>query len=156
MGFRSWILAVVFLLGASFAAAACSCAPPPDIDQALESADAVFAGRVIAMELVPDADPAIGVSMEHLRVTIAVHSAWKGEIAEQATVYTAFTCCVCGFRFEIGEEYLVYAYGQDGVHRTSICDRTKRLEAAGEDLEQLGHLTPMLWTAPECAQDDSI
>lgn len=154
VGCRSWILAVVFLVGASLTAAACSCGPKPDVDQALSAAAAVFAGRVVALELVPDSDPAIGVSMEHLRVTVAVHSMWKGEIEDLAIVTTAFTCCVCGFRFEIGEEYLIYAYDQDGVYRTSICDRTKVLGDAGDDLEQLGHLRPMFWTAPDCAEDD--
>ena len=153
LGHRSWILIVVFLIVASVAAAACSCGPEADIEQALGDAAAVFAGRVIALELVPDPNPAVGISMEQLRVTVSVHSTWKGEIENLATVTTAFTCCVCGFRFEIGEEYLIYAYRQDGVYRTSICDRTKLLGDASEDLEHLGHLAP-IWTAPQCGEDD--
>ena len=94
LGTKSWILAVVLLVGASVAAAACSCGPEADTEQALGDAAAVFAGRVIALELVPDPNPAVGISMEQLRATVAVHSRWKGGIEDLATVHTAFTCCV--------------------------------------------------------------
>jgi len=154
LGSNAWLLAMVFVLGATVAASACSCAPSLDVDQELHRADAVFAGRVVALELVLSSDPAIGVSLEQLRATLSVHSAWKGDVGEQTVVYTVFTCCVCGFRFEIGEEYLVYAIEQDGELHTSICTRTRLLGVASDDLEKLGHLTPAIWAAPENTEPD--
>lgn len=124
---------------------ACSCASEADALLALEKADAVFAGRVVALELVTrfDEDPTVSFTTEDLMVTVAVHSRWKGDAADQMVLYTAFTCCVCGFSFQIGEEYLIYAYAnEDGTLRTSMCSRTAILEGASADLVLLGNLIP--------------
>jgi len=45
----------------------------------------------------------------------------------------------CGYDFQIGETYLVYANDEEGADYffTSICMRTKRLSEAGEDLAYL-------------------
>ena len=155
---RSRMLAAIALLsaiivGLPLGASACSCAPPPAADVARDQADAVFAGRVIGLRLVPQAgsDPAaLSFSIEDLEVTMLVHSLWKGDVSEEQRLFTTFTCCVCGFRFEIGEEYLVYATLVEGVLRTSMCTRTALLSAASEDLGILGDLRPVLIDASEC------
>lgn len=45
----------------------------------------------------------------------------------------------CGYDFQLGETYLVYANNEEGAdyYFTSTCMRTKRLSEAGEDLEYL-------------------
>jgi len=130
---------------------ACSCAPPPEVATAFSQADAVFSGRVIGLELVPrfDEDPTVSFVIEDLRVKFAVTSCWKGKVTPETILHTTFTCCVCGYRFEIGESYIVYASVDDGTLRTSICTRTKPLLYAEEDLTVLGDLFPALWRTHE-------
>jgi len=142
------------IVGLSIGSSACSCAPPPAANVALNEADAVFAGRVIELRLVPQfgRDPASSFLVEDLEVTIAVHSLWKGEVGETQRLFTTFTCCVCGFHFEIGEEYLVYATDVDGMLRTSMCTRTTLLSAASEDLVILGDLRPASLHEPSCEE----
>ena len=139
-------IVILGLGGFTLSASACSCVPPVDVSAAFDQAHEVFAGRVVALELVTilDADPTVSFAPEYLKVTLAVHSRWKGEDVEEAVVYTAFTCCICGFGFEIGEEYLIYAsLDVEGRPQTSICDRTALLQGASEDLVILGDLEPM-------------
>lgn len=124
----------------SVAAAACDCAPPPDPQAALGAADAVFAGRVIGLTLVPrvSEDPSSSFAVEDVAATIAVSAVWKGKPTEWVTVYTAFTCCICGYPFELGQTYLVYATQPDDRLTTSICSRTRPLDKAKDDLAALG------------------
>lgn len=138
------LIALGLILGTfAMVGVACSCAPNPEPLVALDQADAVFAGRIVGLALKPDEDPAIGVSFETLEVTVAVHSVWKGDTGEDIVIYTAYTCCVCGYAFQLGEEYLIYAFAEDdGTLRTSICSRTMLLSAASEDLAALGDLKP--------------
>jgi len=139
-------LAVLVLIASAVAGAwpvaatACSCAPPPDPGAALEAADAVFAGRVVGLTLVPRlcGEPISSFATEDIAVTVAISAVWKGEPAEQVTIYTAFTCCVCGYPFELGETYLIYATQQGDRLTTTICSRTRPLEKAKDDLAALG------------------
>jgi len=149
---RLFTLLTLAMIATSIGSHACSCAPLPPADVARDQADTVFAGRVIGLRLVPQSgdDLASSFGIEDLEVTIAVHSLWKGEVGEEQLLFTTYTCCVCGFRFEIGEEYLVYATVIDGVLRTSLCTRTALLSEASEDLAILGNLHPVLMDASEC------
>ena len=140
---------------ATLGAAGCSCAPV-DVSTMLKQADAVFAGRVIGLELVPrlNADPTVSHATEDLQVKVAVSSCWKGIVRVETTLYTMFTCCLCGFHFEIGEMYLIYAESVDGELRTSICSRTRLLSDASDDLVVLGVSRPILRTEPEACQEE--
>ena len=147
------------------ACATCSCRPKqPRV--ARDSAQGVFSGRVIALSdrPVPSPDTSLrgaarrdaeiaylGRADERLRVTIEVYRVWKGAFGTQADVYTANECCICGFAFELGKEYLVYAYRpRSGRLHTSICSRTRAIAQAEADLEALGPGMP-----PDSAGADS-
>ncbi|MFC2106346.1 hypothetical protein ACFLS0_06320 [Candidatus Bipolaricaulota bacterium] len=127
-------------VGFSLAAAACSCAAPGTPEDALEAADAVFSGRVIGLRLEPQTpeDPTISFMPEDLLATFIVSLVWKGTLEQETVVRTTFTCCVCGYAFQIGETYLVYAYGDESGIRTSVCTRTKPIALAKDDLDVLG------------------
>ena len=60
-----------------------------------------------------------------------------GEKEDVVTVWTAADDC--GYKFQKGETYLVYADNDEETERieTSICTRTKRLTDAGSDLAYL-------------------
>lgn len=128
------------LLAAAPVAEACSCAPPGAPRTELEHADAVFSGRVVEVE--PE-EARLG--FRRLAVRFALDAVWKGVPAgDQVTVWTAEQSAACGYAFEPGEEYLVYAYdadaGEPTTHEltTNLCSRNAPLARAAEDLAALG------------------
>jgi hypothetical protein len=66
-----------------------------------------------------------------------VDKVWKGELGKTQLVYTARDGASCGFGFEKGKEYLVYAYSDNDRLVTSMCDRTKLISNAAGDLSLL-------------------
>ncbi len=118
------------------ASARCSCIPPVPPRQALGQADAVFAGRVVSVTERAEEDPG-HPGGPHLEVRIVPVRRWKGALPDTVTVRTANNSAACGFAFERGAEYLVYAAGEDAL-RASLCSRTRLLADAGEDLAALG------------------
>ena len=133
---------------------ACSCALQRSPRIARDASVAVFSGRVVALfnqlvrplDTTPsgierrDADVAYWFKApKRLRVTIEVSEVWKGDVTANTEVYTASECCVCGFPFELGKEYLIYAYrGSSGQLAVSLCSRTRALSDAAEDIAALG------------------
>ena len=84
---------------------------------------------------------------------------WKGAFREDIAAIRTGTgqdvVAHCGYDFEVGGEYLVYArlWGDGHLH-TGICSRTNHLAAATEDVAQLGEpifrqvatsVAPMSW-----------
>ena len=126
----------------------CSCEPPGSPLEELALYDAVFAGQVV--EIVEKIeDP------EDLTISFELSAVWKGELGMDVSIGTRLWSAGCGYHFELGEQYLVYAYSsEDGTLRTGICSRTMLLAAAANDREQLGEPTsrwqltsvdPMSW-----------
>jgi hypothetical protein len=115
---------------------ACSCAESPPVETELQRSSAVFSGNVIKISdskngfIVSSADP--------LYVTVEVNKVWKGQIEERVVVQTARDGASCGFGFELGREYIVYAQENNGTLSTGLCDRTNLLSMASEDLTKLG------------------
>jgi hypothetical protein len=114
----------------------CSCVEPlpgtseeNQVLQELKDADAVFLGTVLSIWPTP---------MFNKRVTILVHKSWKGIDSEKVVVGTGLGGGDCGYRFNRGEQYLVYAYLDEGKLYTSICSRTTNVKHAAIDLKVLG------------------
>ena len=119
------------------AAIACSCERPPGVAEELERSDAVFSGKVIAIEEKP---PLLSVPSK--TVIFEVARTWKGIEQSQVKITTGQGGGDCGFEFNMGQEYLVYAvksnsYGLNSLS-TIICDRTDILSQAQGDLPLLG------------------
>ncbi len=129
-------LALLLTLIVAAEVLACSCLPPPPPKVALEASTAVFSGKVLDVE-------DIGVFQR--AVTIEVASAWKGVKGKTVTVQTAKHGATCGFGFEKGKSYLVYAnetkQGEAKALSTNLCTRTRALGDAKEDLAELGEGT---------------
>jgi hypothetical protein len=126
--------AVMLLAGRVSGVLACSCVPPGPPTVELNRADAVFAGKVTDI----DRPLLFNTSADLVKVTIEVTRFWKGGISRVVTVTTARETPTCGFPFEAGKEYIVYASKRDGALETNLCTRTKLLSNAQEDLSQLG------------------
>ena len=133
---------------------ACSCLPPEPPQDALEKADAVFLGVVERNEVkgTPNKVDMEGVTgygkwrldYQYKEATFRVITVWKGVPQEVIPVHTSFHGTMCGYNFEVGFEYLVYARESDGALHTSICSRTRPRHDAGEDLQALGPGTAVL------------
>lgn len=130
---RSFIVAVavglVVHVGQVFA---CSCMEAPPPKEAMKNAAAVFSGTVTGIQQ-PDKGG--------LKVAIRVHERWKGPEATTLTVTTAGNTAACGYPFENGEKYLVYALGDGDSLATNVCTRTQPYESAAQDLKELGEPT---------------
>lgn len=128
------IIINLFLINLSLVNA-CSCILPAPPKESLEKSTAVFAGKVV------DVDVPIGIvisSADPVKVTFDISKVWKGSNYKTLVVTTARDGASCGYSFKKGEEYIVYTYGEGDKLSTGICSRTKLLVNAQEDLEGLG------------------
>ena len=133
---------------------ACSCAPPrvgmtnsEIIQTRLRVAKAVFVGTVTAndrktsflgMVFGPFLAAILGEGEFDHVATFRVDTDVKSLVGREVRVTTRhFGHGLCGFMFEKGESYLVYAYG-DRELETNICSRTRKFdEVAREELKVL-------------------
>jgi hypothetical protein len=133
------LLASVALLLSLFPrpAYACSCAPPGTPLETLAAATAVFTGEVVAVEA---PGPVIGVisSADPVKITFQVQVVWKGPVEQVLTLTNPREDASCGYSFEMGKLYLVYAFGHESSLQTHLCTRNQPLAAAAEDLSALG------------------
>ncbi len=116
---------------------ACSCVIPGPPDEELANSSAVFAGKVINL-----AEPFAGFgpvsSADPIKVTFQVDKVWKGSVSQTTIISTARSGASCGYTFEKGGEYIVYAYGTENDLSVSLCSRTQSLNTAEDDLAVLG------------------
>lgn len=107
----------------------CQCAATESPQQALRSYNAVFTGKVTSTHK---------INWYDYKAHFKVEKAWKGVDWENVTVHSTTFLTSCGYVFEKGKEYLVYAYLNDGILYVHRCSRTKLLKDAAEDFEGLG------------------
>lgn len=123
------ISVVCMVLLFSAAASACSCAEPDPPDEALDDSDAVFSGEVVDIT---------EQSRDENLVAFDVSETWDGPEEGTLSVSTHPDSATCGYPFEEGTAYLVYAYGSDDDLHVSLCSRTTELEDAEDDIAALG------------------
>lgn len=128
-------LSIVFHAGLSSNnnAFACSCVAPQTPSIALLESRAVFSGEVTEVRTLTDVYQKI--------VTINVDRIWKGAISSERTrLVTSVDTGGCGFPFEEGRNYLVYAHegSSEEFFEVSLCSRTTPIEEAQADLASLG------------------
>ena len=141
----SFLLAVttaIFLCATAIVpdrAYACSCAVEAGVtkqeraQEAFSQAAAVFAGEVTNIEDPPPSS--VVSSVDPVTVTFDVSEAWKGAGSGTREITTPMSGASCGYEFQSGEEYLVYAPENMEV---LLCGETKPLSNAKADLEVLG------------------
>ena len=150
MSARRLPLLVALVLISGFGAAfvtpdcayACSCASPAGSSpkelarREFSGSDAVFAGEVTDI----DKPRLITSSLDPMTVTFRVSEAWKGTERGTVNVETAIEEASCGYPFNEGESYLVYASKgtSSGGLEVALCSSTKPLSEADADLAALG------------------
>ncbi len=132
---RFLLTLALFLLTFESAAFACKCAGH-SVSDALAEATAVFEGHVVSIEDFSEgSEPVVAKK----KVTLSVVRVWKDlEDTETVSVTTHAESAACGFHFERGESYLVYAQRADAGFTVHSCSRTRPMADASEDLAQLG------------------
>jgi hypothetical protein len=168
---RLWLIAVAVGNGLFFSSRpcpvfACSCAPPGTPIQELNRSGAVFAGKVVAIDapsnlpILTTSFPFINFlssSADPVSVTFDVSDVWKGPAYRQLVVTTVRDSASCGYPFQVGETYLVYATEQGAELTTNLCSRTNSISQAQSDLVALGPGTaPTLDSAPQRSPINSL
>jgi uncharacterized GH25 family protein len=129
--FSLTIFCAIFLFGFE-TARACSCMERDSAVKAYAKADAVWVGTISNVQ------PGVGKSaFRDMRATFLVDEALKGKKSEKLDVFTSSQGTACGYPFENGGSYLVYAYrdAETKELQTSICGRTRRLAIGVEEDE---------------------
>jgi hypothetical protein len=132
------LLLFVVLLFVPDAGYACDCSLPrtgrslrQQVIEARKKSAAVFTGTVLEIIKLPND--------LHVSVKFKVGESWKGIRSAEAKVFTGQGGGDCGYKFETGKQYLVYAYKRtDSGLETNICQRTALLTESAEDLKVLG------------------
>src|SRR5262245_23752938 len=138
-------LPIIFIVQAGYAHA-CSCAPIESLEKEFADSDAVFVGTVVRMEAVHGdisrfLYQLFGQEKDDLFdlvVIFKVTESFKGiGASKEIEIVTRdpSVCCICGFEFQKGAQYLVFASGPRLA--TSICDRTQSLPRAMADVHDL-------------------
>src|SRR5262245_23789089 len=117
------------------------CFDPRPPCEAYWAYDAVFVGEVIAIDLKTQTEKTdrYAIVKEEARVTLKITEAFRGVTVAEAEVFTYFnnTSANCGYHFERGGVYLVYAkksQDYDGKLSTSICTRTQKYSESSSDV----------------------
>lgn len=142
---KAGTLAILALLGAR-TGFGCSCAGPNPVCSAYWNTDTIFLGHVVGIEHIYDQPPESsdvngkqitiigpGQYLTHFDVT----KVYRGENSQHAVVIrTADQGSACGFAFEQGHDYLVYAYaGSNGELGTNHCTRTHEVVSRQDDAD---------------------
>jgi len=132
---RLSVAVCLLIVGSGLELSACSCPGPPPPKKALEAATAVCLAEVVKIE----------EGEQQRMVTLKVEKWWKGGDKAELVVSTGKNGAICGYSFERGKKYLIYAGGgeKDKPLRVSLCSRTrteKEAEKSG-DFKELGEGT---------------
>ena len=144
----SFLLSLVLLLGGGPGSSQmmCSCARGESLDHQIADADLIFEGVAIETHNYPrkqlkdsgiESDPTATFGMSEYVFFYAVE-VWKGSQSRDLLVSTPDPQkSTCGYHFEKGRRYLVYAYVEGSQPVTNICTLTKPSSEAGKDREKL-------------------
>jgi hypothetical protein len=105
---------------------ACSCLMLPEesldsvVKKAYKNSSAVFVGEVIEIVQKPN--------VFFVEVKFAVERKWNDGIRKTVAVITGKGGGDCGYPFEVGKKYLVYALNGKNTLRTNICTKTALAE----------------------------
>ncbi|WP_153801166.1 hypothetical protein [Foetidibacter luteolus] len=140
-------LIIFFLVAVHHDLFACKCLPPKSVKEEMNNSDAVLVGRVLKKEVVRINDSAKLMGNDStghpvfeeyviMRYEIAVEKMYKGRATKSTVfVYTGSGGGDCGFHFELGGRYIIYANtafyslgfkfpSGENIFYTSTCTRT--------------------------------
>jgi hypothetical protein len=130
---------------------ACKCDGPGTVKGSFASSDVVVSGHVLSKELVPYSQTvrpdSVSVRKERLKddkqklqffemnyifkIEFEIVERYKGiELRDTVTIYTAMNSASCGYKFEVGKSYIIYASTKSYMDFMALnkVDRSKGLE----------------------------
>ncbi len=127
---------------------ACTCSLPfgnnsfkKEIKEAYKNSSAVFSGEVIEVIKKPE--------VYSVEVKFKVNKSWKGDLDNIVTISSGLGSGDCGYKFQVGKIYLVYAYGGTDFLGTNICTRTSFVEL-NKDITYLSRINkPKIKSSPK-------
>ena len=136
--FHRWFLALLAWPLLPLCGMACDCPYHGAPCKAFANTPTVFVGRVVKVSTI-DRKTASGDEYKDRLVFFDVERSYRGWTAKTAEVVTGWGGGDCGYEFHEGVEYLVYGYPHRETGRlyTGICQRTRLLSEAAEDLDYL-------------------
>jgi hypothetical protein len=136
--FCAGLLTLLYCALLPLRASACDCGDPGPPCKAFANTPTVFAGRVIKIATISLKAPSGGRYEDRL-ILLEVERSYRGSVGKTAEVVTGSGGSDCGYDFREGEHYLVYAYPhpESGKLYTGICQRTRPISEAGDDLDYL-------------------
>lgn len=131
----TFLIVLLATLAAPVPSDACSCMETKPVCEAFWQAPIVFAGEVLDIaEIEPPTLPNGRRFAGDRLVKLRVDGAFRGTRPGIVEVQTGSGGGDCGYPFERGRKYLVFAHVVEGRITASICSRTKPREDAAEDL----------------------
>lgn len=126
---------------------ACDCAMPSNFTESLDNKDVVFDGVVI--ESSKDKRTSISKKLEinsadQVEWTFLVNGAWKGKVTEVITIVSKASSVSCGYEFEVGKRYAVFATSNVNDITVSSCSGTTTIADNSKIFEELGDYTVKL------------
>jgi hypothetical protein len=136
------LFAILFLLTVfTVSGSACTCIFRSH-EREFREAHAVFIGRVLDIGANDSGDEETR-GFAPFKITLAVEKSWKGKRGQITIVSDNGGPACGGFRFEKGEEYLVYAFGRE-LETGTACTRSRPIKRTNHDrqkeLAELGSL----------------
>ncbi len=135
------LFAFCLVLGAgdifTCAAQNCSCPKKPELEEAYADSAVVFLGQVENQE-----DSVLRPEFIEVRLAVQRKFKWMSELAssQSIVVYTPSEQGRCGYTFQNGFDYLVFAKGNPAYLRVDSCSRTNVIENSQLDREKLQRL----------------
>ena len=120
---------------------ACSCGNIPqtleqEIKGRLKASKAVFSGEILKISETSQRQDVTGLNVT---VKIRLKEVWKGQLTKEVIINTPDNSAACGYSFEVGKSYLVFAHSRKGkILATGLCSGNRALETATEELKILG------------------
>ncbi|MBX7172398.1 MAG: hypothetical protein K1X72_15635, partial [Pyrinomonadaceae bacterium] len=136
--FRTIFVNIPLLFFLPVSAIACSCFSGGPPCQSFGNTDAVFSGKVESVSeftMTDKNNPRFQFVRKSIKFTVT--ESFRGVKENSVEIITGRGGGDCGYPFETGKEYLVYANEnkETGKLGTGICTRTRPIEKAEEDLQ---------------------
>ena len=139
------VIGSVSLLATTRPSLACSCLPTTP-ETAKQQANVVFTGRVIRQQTANNERDRLPEA--NIVWTFLVDDVEKGRAPRRLRVESPQSSAACGFNFQLGGRYRVYAQRDGKTLRTSLCSGNEQLQTAGNPRSTL----PTTISATACTQ----
>jgi len=133
---KNYVIILCLFFFANFCCA-CVCSDTGTKEQTIQKTDAILKGKIISKEIFSKDDhKRTGLRVPYVKYTVVILETIKGKLKTKSLIIATAPGGGgdCGYMFEIGKTYLIYALKHRGNKNdkflyTSICTRTDKFNA---------------------------